>query len=122
MICQRYGVIPSTYLGFDRLVSESSSFVFDSTVARFGQWVHARANEMTGGKRSQQKYKSMQEVLGIDQEELREGETGARKDMARMYLDDLVRAQQQGMPLPNPEDYVEEEDGDGWGSEKEEEW
>ena len=70
MVCQRYGMMPSVRIGFDKEFSDNICFDVDTTVAQFGLWVESRmqAEEKSNGK-WKKKYPTMAEVLGISEDE-----------------------------------------------------
>lgn len=111
LICSRYSILPSVYMGFNEEANDASCFVFDATVARFGRWVESRLREMTPGKRPQPKYPTLGEALGMEDADILNLESEEMESAADAYIRALVLARETGAPDPDPENFVPDSGG-----------
>lgn len=106
LICERYGITPSEYMGLTETVNDANCFVFDATVARFGRWVEGRLKETTGGKRPQPKYPTLGEALGMQDDDIMSLESQEMGDAGDAYMKALVHWQEFGGEYPDPAKFV----------------
>lgn len=106
LVCGRYSILPSVYMGFSETSSDTTCFLFDVSVARFGRWAEGRMREMTSGKRPQPKYPTLGEALGMQDDEIMGLTSSEMEEAGSSYIKALVHWQEHGGDMPDPAQFI----------------
>lgn len=110
-VCRRYpgAGTPTTWLGLNNYFSDSVCAMVDIGIASYGEWVDLRkkARRKSGKNKIEPLYKTLGELLGVDEEERRGGLSGGDlRQQSRSYLDAVIQANLRGEPPPPPDEFL----------------